>query len=47
MSFSYPVAVAITLLSAAMWGSWMQVIKQRGAYPIEGIAFWMFLFSFL
>ena len=46
MSFSYPAAVAITLLSAAMWGSWMQVIKRRGAYPVEGIAFWMFLFSF-
>ena len=47
MSFSYPVAVAITLLSAAMWGSWMQVIKRRGTYPIEGIAFWMFPFSFV
>ena len=47
MYFSIPVAIILTLLSAAMWGSWMQVIKLRKGYPIEGIAFWLFMFSFV
>lgn len=44
---SMPAAVMLTLLSAMMWGSWMQVVKLRRGYPIEGIVFWLFLFSFL
>lgn len=44
---SMPAAVMLTLLSAMMWGSWMQVVKRRRGYPIEGIVFWLFLFSFL
>ena len=45
--FSLPVAVVLTLLAAAMWGSWMQVVKLRKDYPIIGIAFWLYTFSFI
>ena len=45
--FSTPVAIALTLLAAAMWGSWMQVIKLKKDYPITGIAFMLYMFSFL
>ena len=45
--FSTPAAVVLTLLAAAMWGSWMQVVKWRKDYPIAGIAFWLYMFSFL
>lgn len=45
--FSLPVAMALTLLAAAMWGSWMQVVKLRRGYPIAGLAFWLYVFSFL
>ena len=45
--FSMPAATVLTLLAAAMWGSWMQVIKLRKGYPVEGIAFWLYVFSFI
>lgn len=45
--FSMPAAIVLTLLAAAMWGSWMQVIKLRKGYPVEGIAFWLYVFSFI
>ena len=45
--FSTPVAIALTLLAAAMWGSWMQVIKLKKDYPITGIAFMLYMFSFV
>ena len=45
--FSTPAAVVLTLLAAAMWGSWMQVVKWRKDYPIAGIAFWLYMFSFI
>ena len=45
--FSTPVAIILTLLAAAMWGSWMQVVKHKKDYPITGIAFWLYMFSFL
>ena len=47
MFFSGPTAITLTLLSAVMWGSWMQVIKLKGEYPVEGLVFWMFIFSFI
>lgn len=47
MFFSGPTAITLTLLSAVMWGSWMQVIKLKGDYPVEGLVFWMFIFSFI
>lgn len=45
--FSTPAATFLTLLAAAMWGSWMQVIKHRKNYPITGIIFLLYTFSFL
>lgn len=45
--FSTPVSIALTLLAAAMWGSWMQVIKHRKDYPILGLTFLLYLFSFI
>lgn len=45
--FSTPAAIFLTLLAAAMWGSWMQVVKLRKDYPISGIAFMLYMFSFL
>ena len=45
--FSMPVAIFLTLLAAAMWGSWMQVIKLKKDYPISGIAFLLYMFSFI
>lgn len=37
----------LTLLAAAMWGSWMQVVKLKKDYPITGIAFMLYMFSFV
>lgn len=45
--FSMPTAVVLTLLAAAMWGSWMQVVKLKKDFPIAGIVFWLYLFSFV
>lgn len=45
--FSTPVAIVLTLFAAAMWGSWMQVVKLKKDYPITGIAFMMYMFSFV
>lgn len=45
--FSTPVSVVLTLLAAAMWGSWMQVIKHKKDYPIMGLTFWLYMFSLI
>ena len=45
--FSTPVSIVLTLLAAAMWGSWMQVIKHKKEYPILGLTFLLYLFSFI
>lgn len=45
--FSTPIAIFLTLLAASMWGSWMQVIKLKKDYPIIGIAFMLYMFSFV
>lgn len=45
--FSTPVSIILTLLAAAMWGSWMQVVKLKKDYPIAGIAFVLYMFSFV
>lgn len=45
--FSTPVAIILTLVAAAMWGSWMQVVKLKKDYPIMGIAFLLYMFSFI
>lgn len=45
--FSLGVATALTLLAAALWGSWMQVVKHIKEYPITGLAFWLYFFSFV
>lgn len=45
--FTKEVAIILTLLAAAMWGSWMQIVKILKGYPISGIVFWMYSFSFI
>lgn len=45
--FSVPAATVLTLLAAAMWGSWMQVVKHRKDYPITGIVFLLYTFSLI
>jgi len=45
--FPPEIAVLLTLFSAAMWGSWMQIIKHRKDYPLSGIVFLLYSFSFV
>lgn len=45
--FSTPVAIFLTLAAAAMWGSWMQIVKVRKGYPIIGVAVMLYIFSFI
>lgn len=45
--FSTPVAIVLTLLAAGMWGSWMQVVKLKKDFPVAGLAFWLYMFSFV
>lgn len=45
--FSAGTAIFLTLLAAAMWGSWMQVIKYRKDYPLSAVAFLLYGFSFI
>lgn len=47
VNFSTPTAIFLTLLAASMWGSWMQVVKLKRDYPINGIIFWLYNFSFI
>ena len=45
--FSVEVSMFLTLLAAAMWGSWMQIQKHLHGYPIAGVIFWLYTFSFI
>jgi hypothetical protein len=45
--FSTSTAIFLTVFAASMWGSWMQVIKHRKEYPLSGIPFWLYSFSFV
>lgn len=45
--FSLEVSIVLTLMAAAMWGSWMQITKHLAGYPIGGIIFLMYGFSFV
>lgn len=45
--FSLQLSIFLTLLAAAMWGSWMQITKHLNGYPIAGVIFFMYGFSFL
>jgi hypothetical protein len=45
--FSTSTAIFLTVFAASMWGSWMQVIKHRKEYPLSGISFWLYSFSFV
>ncbi len=47
MYFSTGMAVALTLLAAAMWGGWMQVVKHLKGYPLSGLALLLYTFAFL
>ncbi|MGI5888528.1 MAG: hypothetical protein ACOX6J_04025 [Oscillospiraceae bacterium] len=40
-------AIFLTLFAAALWGSWMQVVKHIGNYPIMGLGFFLYFFSFI
>jgi len=44
--FSLGAATALTLLAAGLWGSWMQVVKHLKKFPISGLVFWLYSFSF-
>lgn len=45
--FSLEISMFLTLLAAAMWGSWMQIQKHLHGYPIAGVIFWVYTFSFI
>ncbi len=45
--FSLEMSMFLTLLAAAMWGSWMQIQKHLHGYPIAGVIFWLYTFSFI
>lgn len=45
--FSTDISLILTLIAAVMWGSWMMVMKFRKDYPVEGIVFLLYTFSFL
>lgn len=45
--FSIEVSMFLTLLAAAMWGSWLQIQKHLHGYPIAGVIFWLYTFSFV
>ena len=44
--FSTGWAIALTLLAAAMWGGWMQVVKHIGSYPVSGLVFLLYTIAF-
>ena len=45
--FSLETSILLTFVAAAMWGSWMQIINHLKDYPISGIIFWLYTFSFI
>lgn len=45
--FSLELSITFTLLAAALWGSWMQIIKHLDDYPLSGTIFWLYTFSFI
>lgn len=47
MYFSTGMAFVLTIFAASMWGSWMQVVKHLKDYPITGLIFWLYAFSFV
>ena len=47
MHLSVEAAIILTVFAAAMWGSWMQVVKHVKDYPITGVVFWLYAFSFI
>ncbi|MBQ1534031.1 MAG: hypothetical protein IIZ64_04335 [Erysipelotrichaceae bacterium] len=47
MYFSTGLSFILTIFAAFMWGSWMQVVKHLKGYPITGLIFWLYTFSFV
>ncbi len=47
MYFSLGVSITLTIFAAALWGSWGIVTKYLDDYPVAGLTFWLYLFSFL
>ena len=46
MYFSTGLSFILTLFAASLWGSWMQCVKHLKGYPITGLIFWLYSFSF-
>ena len=44
-TLSPTMAVLILIFVTFLWGSWFQVVKHTGDYPIYVFLNWMFLFS--
>ena len=40
-------ALMIMLLVSFLWGSWMQVVKHTGKYPIYAFLNWLYAFSII
>lgn len=45
LELSLSSAICLELLTAFLWGSWYQVIKRIGDYPIPAFMIWLYLFS--
>jgi hypothetical protein len=45
--FSTNTAIFLTIFAASMWGSWMQIIKHRKNYPLSGMTFLIYSYSFI
>ena len=43
--FSTPTAIAMVVLCAFMWGSWIQTIKRLNGYPLSAYMLWVYTFS--
>ncbi|MBR2806953.1 MAG: hypothetical protein IKE18_09285 [Oscillospiraceae bacterium] len=40
-------AIFLTIFAAALWGSWEIIIKYTKDYPVQGIVFFLYTFSFI
>lgn len=47
MSLTQTQALLMMLFVSMLWGSWMQVVKHTGDYPVYAFLSWMYLFSLL
>ena len=45
MNLSQSTALIILLIVTFLWGSWFQVVKHTGDYPIYALLSWLYVFS--